>query len=204
MATSVSITDLSAGKSSNSVASGKGLYRIVGLACLVGFCVDTLVLASPPNFGDLQWRVGIMQQMSDRSIILLMGATFFMMGTIEMRKLRQRLSLACMGAGILFLIFTVLVIRDGVAIQKQTLGTIDAQANQAQTQIQQLKEKQPQGTNITPEQIEKVMQRLNSQVTATQSAAKTQILKTGVSSVGNLLIVGISLIGVGRYGIRRS
>ncbi|MCY7391002.1 MAG: hypothetical protein LH647_05710, partial [Leptolyngbyaceae cyanobacterium CAN_BIN12] len=62
------------------------LCQIVGLACLAGFMVDIFAITFPPNLGDLQWRIGFMQQISDRSIILLFGLALVMYGMVDFRR----------------------------------------------------------------------------------------------------------------------
>jgi len=43
---------------------------------------------------------------------------------------------------------------------------------------------------------------VSNQVLSLKESAKTTTLKTGVSSVGNLGIVGLVMIGLGQYGAR--
>lgn len=203
MATSASTTNYASGSASGTLSS-KGIFRIVGFACLIGFLVDMLILAAPPNFGDLQWRVSFLRQFSDRSIIFLLGVAFTMLGTMDLRAWRKQLSMICLGMGVLFMLMTILTIRDGITLQQQTTGTIAAQATQVQTQIEQLKNNPPAGSKVTPEQIQQALDRLSTQASIAQEGAKQQILKTGVSSVGNLLVAGIAMIGLGRYGMRRA
>ena len=60
---------------------------IGGLTCLLGFLVDMLVLATPPDVFALEWRINIMQQVGDRSIVLLLGVGMLMFSTFEKRAL---------------------------------------------------------------------------------------------------------------------
>jgi predicted PurR-regulated permease PerM len=96
----------------------------------------------------------------------------------------------------------VLAIRDGVTLQNETLKTINGRASQVQQQIQEAQAKPPAGAKITPQDVEQAMKQIEERSQAMQSNAKGSILKTGANSVGNLVVVGLALIGLGRYGVR--
>jgi hypothetical protein len=184
--------------------NAKPLYQIVGFACIAGFLIDISALIFPPNFGAIEWRLGLMQQLGDRGIIMLFGLVFLMVGSLEMRQFRKQLSMICLGLGLIYLLGSVLSIRDAVNMQKLTSSNISAQSNQVQEKLQAAKDKPPANLKVTPEDIEKALQQVNVRTEAAQKGAQTQILKTGFSSVGNLIVIGLALIGVGRYGMRPS
>lgn len=179
----------------------KGIYLIVGLACLAGFLVDLAVLSYPANPGALEWRTGFIQQVSDRSIILLFAAGLLLAGLLDARAWRKRLALLCMVTGVAFLLSCLLVLRDSSILQQQTLNRINTQAEQAETQLAQIDGNSELGAQVTPEQVEQLRQRISLQKTTLEGNTKTGILKSGVSSVGNLSIVGLALIGLGRFGM---
>jgi predicted PurR-regulated permease PerM len=180
----------------------KPLCQIVGLACIAGFLIDVFALTFPPAFGTLEWRVGFLQQLSDRSVILLFGLALFMYGLLEARVWRKRLAMFCLVLGVVFLLSSVLVIRDGVALQQQAANNISNRAAQLQTQLQDSKSNPQVAGRITPEQLNQVAQQLTEQAASLKQNAQTGILKTGVASVGNFVVVGLALIGMGRYGAR--
>jgi hypothetical protein len=182
--------------------NAKPLYQIIGFACIAGFLVDISALIFPPNFGAIEWRLGLLQQLGDRGIILLFGLVFLMVGSLEMRQFRKQLSMICLGIGLVYLLGSVLDIRDAVNLQKQTSSNISAQSNQVQEKLQAAKDKPP--AKVTPEDIDKALQQVTARTETAQKGAQTQILKTGVSTVGNLVVIGLALIGVGRYGMRPS
>ncbi|MCY7323675.1 MAG: HpsJ family protein [Phormidesmis sp. CAN_BIN36] len=185
--------------------SSKGLCRIVGVACVAGFMIDVLSLLFPPALGNIEWRIALLQQISDRSIILLFGLALLMYGSIETRRLRKRLAIGCLVLGVLFNLSCVMVIRDGLAFQETATNTISAQASTLQNQIQAVQPGSTQGkVKVTAEDIQKASQALTQQATTLKQNAKTGIVKTSLSSIGNLVIVGIALIGLGQYGTRPS
>jgi hypothetical protein len=187
---------------SNPAVSGRSLFRIVSFACIAGFVLDIMAIAFPLKLGELAWRVGFLQQIGDRSIILLLGLVFLMLGSLEMRNLRKQVAMVCLGLGLAFMLGGVIGIKDAVSLQKQTSTSITAQSTQLQERIQQAKEKPPANAKVTPELIDQAMKQVTERTDTAQKAAQSQILKTGLSSVGNLFIVGLALIGVGRYGMR--
>ncbi|WNZ27290.1 hypothetical protein HJG54_30855 [Leptolyngbya sp. NK1-12] len=194
---------------SNSAGSygPRGICQIVGLVCLAGFIIDMLVLALPPQIGNVEWRIGIVQQMSDRSIVLLFGAALLIFGNLENRRWLKRFSTFCLVAGVVFLLSCLLVVADGLKFQQQALTNISTQASQIQSQIQSAQSNpRAAGANITEEDLRRASELLNTQANSLKQNAKRSVLKTGAASISNLLIVGLGLVSLGRYGmnLRRS
>jgi predicted PurR-regulated permease PerM len=187
----------------NSVApsGARAVFQIVGIACLAGFVIDMLVLALPPNVGNPTWRVGLLQQMADRSIVLLLG-TAFTIFSLESRRWLRRISMLSLIVGVLFVLASLLVIRDSMTLQQQAVSNISTQASQAQTQIQNAQTNPPPNLKATPEQLQQLSKQINTQADSLKQTAKTTVLKTSVSSIGNLIVIGLGLIGLGRYGMR--
>lgn len=181
----------------------KSLCRVVGFACVVGFLFDILMLSFPISWGSA-WRVGILQQMGDRSIVLLFGIALILYGYWEVRSWRKSVAYLCLGTGVLFLLCSILVIRDTLSLQNQAITSISDQALQLQTQIEEGRSNLEVTASVTPEQLDEALQQIATQADALKQNAKAGITKTGVVSTGNLLIVGVSLLGLGRMGIPRS
>lgn len=181
--------------------SAKGLCRIVGAACLAGFLVDITTLVFPPAIRNVEWRVGLLQQIGDRSIILLFGLALLMYGLIQVRQIRRQLAVVSLAVGVAFLLSSVFIIHDSLILRDQTIQNIDTQAATIQTQIQEARINPPSGSNITPEDLEQAKILLTDQINNLKNNANTSFVRSGVSSIGNLLIVGISLIGLGKYGL---
>ena len=184
----------------------KSLCQIVGFACLAGFIVDLLVLAVPPNPMSVEWRVSVFQQMSDRSVILLFGIALTLYGSLDNLRVKQPISLASLLLGVFFSLCCVLVIHDGITLQQDAINTINKQATQVQTQIQQAQTNPPPNLKATPEQLQQASKQVKTQADTLTQTTRITAIKTTFVSVGNLLAVGVGLISLGRYGsrVRRS
>jgi hypothetical protein len=183
--------------------SAAGIAKIVGLACLAGFSIDMAVLILPPELGSVEWRSGIMQQFADRSIILLIGAALTLFGSLDSRRWLKNLSLLSLLTGVLFFFMSLLVVADSISLQRKAISTIGTQSAQVQSRIEQAQANPSAlGANVTPENLAQAEIQLKAQTTALTSNAKKSVLKLGVSSVSNLVIVGLGLISLGRYGAR--
>jgi hypothetical protein len=182
--------------------SARVLCRIVGVACITGFVVDMAVLTFPPAFGELTWRIGFMQQMADRSILLLFGLSLMLYSALDTRSLRRQLATACLIIGILFPLSCVLVVRDAVTFQSMAVNNISVQLDRAQKQLAEIKPGADPKLQVTQEQLQNVAKQLSENAQNAQQSAKNASIKTGLSGVGNLLVVGLALLGLGRYGMR--
>lgn len=180
---------------------GKNICFIVGLTCIAGFMVDILVLGTPPDPFALEWRVNFLQQAGDRSIIFLFGMALLIYSQIYNRRLSRPLSLICLGIGVAFVLSCILVIRDGLILQDQTLNNISQQAEQLQTQIEESKGNPELPAEITPEQFKQATQQVTSQAEQLRQSARQGITKAGFGSIGNLIVVGLGLVGLGRFGL---
>ena len=183
--------------------TSKTFCRIVGIVCLIGFAIDLLVLALPPNPLVLEWRVGFLQQVSDRSLILPIGAALTLYGYVESRRQLQQISLLSLLVGVLLTLSCLLAVRDVSSLQQQSVLTINDQAAKIQTQIQQAKDNPTNlPKNITIDQLTQASQQISGQAETLRQSAKLGGVRTGVASVGNLLIAGLGLVAIGRYGVR--
>jgi hypothetical protein len=170
------------------------------MACLAGFCIDILMLALPPNPGALEWRVTFLQQLGDRAIILLFGMALMMFSVLTVRSVRRNFALASLTIGAVLLLSCVLVIRDGFVLQNQALTNITTRATQAQEQIAAAKLNPPKDVDMA--KLDQLEGQLKQQSETLQANTKTGVLKTATRSVGNLAVIGMALIGIGRFGLR--
>lgn len=185
--------------------AGKNICLVVGLTCLLGFLVDTLVLSTPPEPLSLEWRVNLLQQVGDRSIVLLFAAALLMYAFIGQRQLKRSLGFICLVLGVAFMLSCILVIRDSLILQSETLQNISNQEQQVQSQIEQARESSANlsGAVVTPEQLQQASQQLANEASTLKQNARQGITKAGVASMGNLIAVGLGMLGLGRLGIKR-
>jgi hypothetical protein len=198
------MASLSANKvSSQSQSPAQGLAFIVGLACLVGFCIDLAITSLPPQPFDIQWRINVLQQTGDRSIVLLFGMALVMFSMLNSRALAKQFALLCIMFGVAFSLSGFLVLRDSLKFQDMALNNISNQEAQVRTQIQNAQSDPASlGPEITPEVLQQASQELTQRVEIVKQNTKSGVLKVGVAGVGNLIVTGLALIAIGRYGTR--
>ena len=186
--------------------AGKNICLVVGVTCLLGFLVDTLVLSTPPDPLSLQWRVNLLQQMGDGSIILLFAAALLMYAFFDQRRLKRPLGFVCLVLGVAFMLSCVLVIRDSLILQSETLQNISNRQQYVQSQIEGARNGDTENlaATLTAEQLQQASQQLVNETLTLKQNARQGITKAGVASMGNLIAVGIGMLGLGRLGIRRS
>jgi len=179
-----------------------GICQIVGFVCLFGFALNMLVLFLPPQIRDAAWRVGFLQQFGDRSLVLLIGAALTIAGSFESRRWQRQFSLLCLFLGGIYLITSLLVIRDTLSLRQQAVNTISTQETQVQNQIRNAQANPAAlGQNVTAEDLQRASQTLSGQATIAKQNAQTTVLKTGITSVINLIAIGLGLVGLGRFGL---
>jgi predicted PurR-regulated permease PerM len=111
-------------------------------------------------------------------------------------------SRASMMIGLIFFLLCLLSVADAIKLQQQTVTTIDTQESQLQTQIRNVQGNPGGlGDTVTPEDLKRASELLTQQASTLKQNAANTVIKTGASSIGNLLIVGVGLIGLGRHGM---
>lgn len=184
-------------------SSAKPLCLLVGLACLAAFTLNFLSIAFPLDPGSIQWRLGLLQQTGDRSIVLLLGMALTLYSMIGNRRMLQRFSIACLLIGILFHLSCLSVVRDSILLKEQAIRNISVQADQLKDRLQSTQAQPDAPVAVTPEQIKQAFQEIAARSESLQQQAQDTILRTSIVSLGNLIIAGVGLIGLGRFGLRR-
>jgi hypothetical protein len=179
---------------------GRAIARIVGFTCLFGFLADMVVLSFPMG-GGAAWRASLLQQMGDRSIVLLIGLALLIYGFWENSQQRKPFSYAALVVGVAFLLSSILVIRDGLMLQSQAIETIGQQANELQTQVEQGRANPEITANVTPDEFAQALQAIDAQAETLKQNAKTSLTKASIASVSNLVVMGVGLLSLGRVGI---
>jgi hypothetical protein len=179
---------------------GQAIARIVGFTCLFGFLADMVALTFPLGAG-AAWRVGLLQQMGDRSIVLLFGLALIIFSFWDSPQLRKPFSYVSLGVGVLFLLTCILVIRDSLTLQSLAVDRISQEAQQLQTQVEESKTNPEITANATPEDFAQALAAIESQANTLTQNAKTTLTKTSLASTSNFVVMGIGLLGLGRVGI---
>ena len=186
--------------------SANNIAKIVGLVCAIGFFFDMLILVLPPQLGNVTWRIGMEQEFANRSVIFLFGMALLIASGVGIAKGKGRLlitSRISLVAGVAFFLISLLAIADAIQLQNQALGNIDDRESQIQQQLrdaEQNPESLREGVNV--EDLQRISEELTRQAEERRNNARRAAVKTAVSNVGNLLLVGAGLIGLGRGGSR--
>lgn len=183
--------------------SGPLICRIVGFTCFFGFLTDMIALALPLGSG-AAWRVGLLQQMGDRSIVLLFGLALILYSFWNSQPFRKLVAYTCLSVGVLFLLFCILVIRDSLALQSQAINNIGRQAAELQTRVEASQTDPEISASATPEEFAEAARQITVQADTLKQNAKTALTKTGIASTSNFIVIGIGLISLGRIGIGTS
>lgn len=179
--------------------SGQAIARIVGLTCIFGFIVDMTALTFPLGSGTA-WRVGLLQQMGDRSIVLLIGVALLLYSIWENQSLRKTLGLVTMGLGGLFLLICLFVVRESFSLHSQAVANIGNQATQLETQVEASRSNPEIAANATEDDFANALREIEAQADTLQQNAKTTITRSGIASTSNFAVVGIGLLSLGRMG----
>ncbi|MEL7355032.1 MAG: HpsJ family protein [Cyanobacteria bacterium J06560_6] len=180
----------------------KNIARIIGLVCIIGFFFDMLILGLPPQ-NNAEWRVGFIQEFANRSIILLFGFGLFVFGSVGNNRGQLNLvSRFCVVFSLVFFLLCIGSIVDSIRLSQQALGTISSQETQLQAQIDAAKnnpESLPENVDLSD--LDQFSQQLSQQANSIRSNTKRTVFKTGISNIGNLVIVGAGMFGLGRVGM---
>jgi len=182
---------------------GRNICLIVGLACLLGFSVSMLVISMPPDLFSLEWRVNLCQQLGDRSILFLAGVALLLYGISAERELTRKLSRTCLIVGVIYIMSTIVVIHDGISLRDQTFRDLASQKRELQTSIKDSQSSGQLPPDISSREVQQAAETIDERAEVLRRDAGRDILKVAVASVGNLLAVGVGLVGLSRVGLRR-
>lgn len=174
----------------------RAICLVIGITSLAIFVWNILALALTADPRSVQWRVSFLEQIGSRSFALLFGFGLIMYYFLNHPILNKRISFVCLMAGILFQMSCILIIHDTLTLQEQALNNITRQSQQLRTEIQE-------SANSAEQEAEQAIQQIISQEGELQQRAKSDITRAGIVSLGNLLIPGLGLLGLGRIGLKR-
>jgi hypothetical protein len=189
-------------KASNVGAIGfttQSVFQIIGWACLAGFVIDMLVITLPPSLS-LDWRIMVLEQLSNRVVVLMLG-TGFVISSLENRRWLKWFSQGALLFGVVLILSCLLVIYNGINLQNRTLTNINTQATQLQNQIQQAQQTPPKDLKLNLEELQKVAKQVDVQAGNLRQDTQTKVMKSSISSAGNLLVAGLGMVSLGRFGM---
>ncbi len=187
-----------------STPTASRIFWVIGLACIIGFVINLLTAAIPPDPMALEWRIGFMQQVSGRSILLFLGIAMVVYGGLGQRALSRYLALACLVGGILFLLSGVIVIRDGLVLQSQALSTIESEATEIRSQLQTAQANPNLPSEITPQRIKEALGQLEVQAEALSQNARNSTMQSMMSMLSTQVVTGLGLLALGRVAIKHN
>ncbi|NJL47106.1 MAG: hypothetical protein HC929_05845 [Leptolyngbyaceae cyanobacterium SM2_5_2] len=181
----------------------RNIFLVLGLACIVGFVANflTLIIISPDPMA-LEWRLDVMQQVSGRSIVLFFGAALVLYSLLDQPTIARGLALACLITGVVFLLSGVLVIRDGITLQNQAVGTIESQSEAIRSQLESAAPGANFPPEITPERIKEALPQLEQQTETLKQNARGSAVRAMISVLSRQVIIGLGLVSLGRIGLR--
>jgi hypothetical protein len=186
--------------SAGSIGFGtQNVFSIIGWAALAGFAIDMLVVALPPS-GALEWRITVLEQLANRAVVLMLG-TGFVISSLESRRWLKTISQAAMLTGVALLLSCMLVIYNSITFQNIALTNINSQATQLQDRIQSAQKNPPKDLNISMDELQKAAKQVDAEAANLKQGAQTRVMKAGITSAGNLLIAGIGMVSLGRFGL---
>jgi hypothetical protein len=177
----------------------QSVFAIIGWAAVAGFWVDVLVVMLPPSTS-LEWRVEVLEQIANRSVVLILGTGFVLISS-ESRRWLKWVSQGALLMGVALLLSCMLVIYNSIALQSLTVANLNTQATQMQKQIQQMQQSPPPDMKFTAEDLQKAAQELDAAAVTARRGAQAQVIKAGLVSAGNLLVAGVGMVLLGRFGM---
>ena len=150
------------------------------------------------------WRFGILQQVGDRSIVLVFGVALLIYGCWDITMRRKFFSYLGLGLGVAYLLTCVLVISDGLKVQAQAVNQINQRAQQLQTQVEQSRNNPDIKAKATPKDFENAQKSIEAQAFTMTENAKNGSTKKSIIVASNFLIMGVGFLSLGRLGISRA
>jgi hypothetical protein len=174
------------------------LSLIMAMACIAGFLIDLTAVVFPLSVLSAQWRLEVFRFAGDRSIVLLIGMALLLLCLQYSRFLKRVFSRLCLLLGVAYLLTSIVVFRDTIAVRDDSTRNIDLRAEQAVQQIKSAEAPSLDAPQISSEQLQQVTQQIFQQAQGMKSNATQQLLKTLFMTVGNLLVAGMVLIAMSR------
>ena len=180
------------------------LALITSIICIVGFGLDMAALSLRPTISSIEWRMGFMQQLGERCIILLFGGTLLCYGLQTMSTGLKRIACVVCGLGVLPSLSGFFYLHDSVRFRALAIENLTTQRQNFEQQIQQFS---PESTTspelvVDSAQKEKALKLLRERTQTLKSRTSVRIQKTVTRTFCSLLLTGIGLVTLGQMILR--
>ncbi len=180
------------------------LALMTGIICIAGFGLDLLAMSLQPTFSSIEWRMGFMQQIAERCIILLFGGALLCYGLQTMPAWLNRMAWVCCGLGLCMSLSGFFYLQDSVRFKSVAIENLSTQQQNLEQRIQQFTPQPRSSLDLVadPARKEKAVEILRERTQALESSAKVRIQKTVTRTFSSLLLSGTGLVILGRTTLR--
>lgn len=176
------------------------LALIVSLVCLFGLSLDLLAISLNPIPSSIEWRMGYMQQVGERCIILL-----FAMGLLgyscQARPMGlKRIAWLCLGLGLCMSLSSVFYLRDSFQFRSLAIANLSSQTQNLEQRIQTFTPP-TSSMAVDPAKKERAIELLGDSAQSLESRAKIGIQKTVSRTFFSFFLVGLGLMRIGQIAL---
>ncbi|MGF1513666.1 MAG: hypothetical protein ACFB5Z_08230 [Elainellaceae cyanobacterium] len=182
--------------------SPRTLTTTVGLTCLAGFLLDAVSLIFSADLYSIQWRLSFLEQMGDRAILLVIGLALLLYGVLPNRGLTKNVGVFCLMAGIVVHLVCILSIHDTIQVREQAATQIDDRAVQLQNQLQEGQDSAEGAERLSLTDVDQAVRQIKNQSESLKQDVQVDLTRAGILSIANLMIIGLALIALGRFGLQ--
>lgn len=185
------------------------IFALFGFATLLASLTDILMVLIPLHLSDKNWVYGSAQELSERSIIPLLGIMFILAGKY-MQDDNSQWKLHCarlLGAftflfGLGLIIVTVFFTLTLSSIDNQVAKTIKDKGETLKKQVaisylQQQGIKETSGKVVIPKEMTTYFSKIDEKVKVETKSTKNALLKKNIKTVLNLFFFTVAYIFVG-------
>lgn len=176
------------------------LALLTGIICIIGFSLDIFAISLGANFSSIEWRMGFVQQLGERCIIFLFGASLLCY-TLQVSTIRQKHRIAqiyCI-LGLCICLGCFFYWQDSFRFRNLATGNLDTQSQSLEKQIQELSPQSMAHSSLAARQEHKeyAIEILQKNTEKLAQRATTGLYKTVIRTSVSLLIVGFGLVVMG-------
>lgn len=180
------------------------LALLTSLICMAGFALDMLALSLGPNLSSSEWRMGFMQQLGTRCIVLLFG-TSLLCYSLQTRPLSlRRIAWVCCGLGLCLSLSSLFYLQDSLRFQSLAIENLTTQRQSLEQQIQQFTPQTPTPSELAvdPARRDQAIELLRQRTQTLSLRARVRIQKTIARTFCSLLLVGVGLVTLGQITLK--